>query len=256
MRKPHLWVAVLCLVITAITVAVAQTATPDMVCEVHVNEVKPGMIAQYEQGRAKHMAWHKSQNDTWSWNTWEITTGEHSGDYLISTCGHPWKDFDGRDKFNAADAANANTTMGAYLQHDVVTYYVLRPELSDPVKPELPPYLSVIFFHLKPEGVSDFRDGVKQVNEAFQKTNTPRMPGYWYTLANGGSGPEMVLVQERKTMADMGGASPKTLDEMMKEAYADQGAATMTSLRKAYYRSESELLHHRPDLSYVVPASK
>jgi hypothetical protein len=228
-----------------------------MVCEVHVNHVKPGTIGQYEQGRAKHMAWHKSQNDSWSWNTWEITTGEHSGDYLISTCGHTWKDFDGREKFNASDAANANATMGNFIERDVITYYVLRPELSDKANPNaLPPYLSVIFFHLKPEGVSDFRDGVKQVNEAFGKTNTPRFPGYWYTLANGGPGPEMVLVQERKTMSDMAGASPKTLDEMMKEAYGDQGATTMTSLRKAYYRSESELLHLRPDLSYEAPASK
>lgn len=71
MRKPLLWMTLVCLAITLS--AVAQNTSLDMVCEVHVNKVKPGMAAQYEQGRAKHMAWHKSQNDSWNWDTWDIT---------------------------------------------------------------------------------------------------------------------------------------------------------------------------------------
>jgi hypothetical protein len=254
MRKPLLSFAVLCLA----TIAAAQSGPPERVCEVHVNKVKPGMTSQYEQGRAKHMAWHKSQNDAWSWDTFEITTGEHTGDYLISSCGHTWKDFDAREKFNVADGQNANATMGASLAGETMSYYVLRPELSATPNPSAPPpaYFSVVFFRLKPEGVMDFRNAVSQVNEAFSKTNTPHVTAYWYTLANGGSGPEMVLVQERKSIGEMAPASPKTLDEMMKEAYSDQGATTMMTLRKAYYRSESELLHYRPDLSYIAPAAK
>src|SRR5947207_15576673 len=95
----------------AVTVVLAQ-APKTNVCEIHVNKVKPGMTQQYEQGRAKHMAWHKSQNDTWSWETYEITTGENTGNYLIGSCGHDWKDFDARDKFNVADGQNAQTPMG------------------------------------------------------------------------------------------------------------------------------------------------
>jgi hypothetical protein len=55
-------------------------------------------------------------------------------------------------------------------------------------------------------------------------------------------------------MAEMA-APAKTLDVRMQEAYADQGAATMTALRKAYYSTNSELLHFRPDLSYMAPAA-
>jgi hypothetical protein len=253
MRKLLLSLAVLYL---AAGVAFAQSA-PDKICEVHINKVKPGMAAEYEQGRAKHMAWHKSQNDAWSWDTWEITTGPETGAYLISSCGHPWKDFDAREKFNVEDGANANATMGSALAEETMSYYTLRSELSDTPKPGSPPaYLSVLFIHLKPEGVAEFTNAIKQVNEGFAKTNTPRFPSYWYSLANGGTGPEMVLVQERKTISDMAGASPKTLDEMMKEAYGDQGAGMLLSLRKAYYHSESELLHYRADLSYMAPSMK
>lgn len=252
MRTPLLWLAVLYL---ATTVAVAQNPPSEMICEVHVNKVKPGMTAQYEQGRAKHMAWHKSQNDTWSWNTWAITTGQDTGSYVVASCGHTWKDFDGRDKFDAADSENATATMGAYMAEETMSYYTLRPELSSTLKPgPQPKYLSVIFFRLKPEGLTDFTNGVKQVNEAFSKTSTPRSTSYWYSLANGGMGPEMVLVQERNSMAEMAGTTTKTLEELMKEAYGNDN--DLMSLRKAYYGNRSELLQYRPDLSYTAPAAK
>ena len=250
MRKLFVLLVLVCL--TA-TLGLAQ-ATPAKVCEVHVDKVKPGMTAQYEQGRAKHMAWHKAQNDSWSWETWEITTGEDSGNYLIATCNHGWQDFDAREKFNVADGANALSTMGPYMTADLMTYYTVRPDLGPPSKtPEPPPYLSVIHFHLKPEGVLDFYEGVRKVGEANTKTNTPSHPSTWYSLANGGRGPEVVLVQERKSIGDMGSGSDKTLDEIMKEAYGDQGATLMSNLRKGYYSSRSELLHYRPDLSYMAP---
>jgi hypothetical protein len=107
---------------------------------------------------------------------------------------------------------------------------------------------------VKPEAFNDFTQGIKQVNEALVKTNTPRNVSYWYTLANGGSGPELVLVQERENMADMGGKTSKTLDEVMKEAFGNND--TLMTLRKAYYHNDSELLHYRPDLSYTAPGAK
>ena len=111
-------------------------------------------------------------------------------------------------------------------------------------------------FFLKPEGVLDFADGVKKINAAFAKTNTPTTVQDWYSLANGGRGPELVLVQERKNMGEMAGTTAKTLDAIMQEAYGDQGATIMTALRKDYWGSTSELLHFRSDLSYMAPAAK
>ncbi len=252
MRKLLVSVTWLCV---AAALAAAQNAPQESVCEVHVNKVKPGMTSQYEQGRAKHMAWHKAQNDSWSWNTYEITTGPDTGNYLVSSCGHAWKDFDAREKFNANDSLNATTTMGNTLAAETMSLYVLRSELSATPKPgAMPPYLSVVFFHLKPEAVTDFRNGVKQVSEAYTKTNTPRHASYWYTLVSGGAGPEMVLVQERSSIGDMAPMTDKSLDDMMKEAFGDQGATTMNTLRKAIYHTDSTLLHYRPDLSYTAPA--
>jgi hypothetical protein len=254
MRKPFLVLFLVCL--TA-TLALAQAPPPASVCEIHINKVKPGMTAQYEQARAKHMAWHKSQNDAWSWDVWEITTGEGTGNYLVATCDHDWKDFDARDKFNVADGANANATMGPYLAGETMAYYVHRSDLTVPHKPgPPPPYLSVIHFFLKPEGVLDFADAVKKINAAFAKTNTPISVQDWYALASGGRGPELVLVQERKNIGEMAGPTAKTLDAIMQEAYGAEGATIMGAVRKSYWSTTSELMHFRPDLSYIAPPAK
>ncbi|MGI9102914.1 MAG: hypothetical protein ACR2IF_10785 [Terriglobales bacterium] len=251
MRKPFLVLVLVCLT----TALAAAQAPPASVCEVHINKVKPGMTAQYEAGRAKHMAWHKSQNDRWSWETWEITTGENTGNYLIASCGHTWKDFDAREKFNVADSANANATMGNALAGETMTYYTVRPDLGTPSKTTTPPaYLSVIHFHLKPEGIADFNDSVKKISSAMSKADD--RPSTWYSLANGGRGPEAVLVQERKSIGDLASSSPKTMEQILQEAYGEQGATILNTVRKGYYSSNSELLHFRPDLSYMAPAAK
>ena len=65
----------------------------------------------------------------------------------------------------------------------------------------------------------------------------------------------MVLVQDRKSISELQGPG-KTADQVVQEAYGDQGAAVMTTIRKAYYSSYSELLHFRPNLSYMPAAAK
>ncbi|HET9791885.1 MAG TPA: hypothetical protein VFR08_11320 [Candidatus Angelobacter sp.] len=249
MHKPFPVLLVFCL---AATLALAQgPPQAARVCEIHTNKPKPGMTQQYEQARIKHMAWHKSQNDAWSWAVWQVLTGEHTGDYIVGTCDHDWKDFDAREKFNAADAANANATTIPFLAEETMAYYELRGDLTTPPSPgPPPPYLTVLHFLLKPDGVPDFTESVKKVTAGMAKTNYPQARRTWYALVNGGRGPEFVLVTERKGVGDL--APPaKTLDAMMQEAYGDQGAVILASLRKAVYSTYSELLQFRADLSYM-----
>lgn len=225
------------------------------VAEIHVNRVKPGMTAQYEAGRKKHMVWHKTQKDAWSWYVWEVLTGEGTGSYVVGTFQHQWKQFDGRDKFNEADSADAQASMGASLAGDQTSYYLHRADLSG--GPEaFPPtkMIAVTHFMLKPDGINDFVEGVKKVGEGIKKTSYPLSgTNHWYQLVNGGEGPHFVLVGERANWASFQPPTDKTLDAMMEEAYGkEQGAAILSSLRKAIRSVHSEALQYRPDLSYVA----
>lgn len=228
---------------------------PGNLAEIHVNRVKPGMTQQYEGGRKKHMAWHKSQNDTWSWYTWEVATGEGSGSYVIGAFQHHWKDLDGREKFNQADAADYGVNVGPSVAGEETSYYLYRADMS--LAPEAfppTPLISITHFTLKPDGINDFTEGVKKVGEGIKKTNYPQSgASRWYQLVNGGEGPHFVLVGDRANWAAFQPPTDKTLDSMMEDAYGkEQGAAILASLRKAVRKVYTETLHYRPDLSYVA----
>jgi len=107
---------------------------------------------------------------------------------------------------------------------------------------------------LKPEGINDFIDGVKKVNDGIKKTNFPQAgPSRWYQLVNGGESPHFVLVGDRANWASFQPPTDKILDSMMEEAYGkEQGGAILSALRKAVRSTSTEALQYRPDLSYVA----
>jgi len=253
MRARSVAVAVLFALAAALPVMAQQVGH---VAEIHINRVKPGMTAQYEAGRKKHMGWHKSQKDTWSWYTWEVLTGDATGSYVVGTFQHQWKDFDGRDKFNEADTADAMSAMGASLAGEQMSYYTYRADLSGGPEVFPPPtqMIAVTHFMLKPDGINDFIEGVKKVGEGIKKTSYPLSgTNHWYQLLNGGEGPHFVLVGERASWASFQPPTDKTLDAAMEEAYGkEQGAAILASLRKAIRSVHTEALQYRPDLSYVA----
>jgi len=233
--------------------AVAQQ--PGGIVEIHLNHIKPGMSSQYEAARKKHMGWHKAQNDAWSWYTWEVLTGHDTGNYVIGTFGHNWKDLDGREKFNQADGVDAQASMGPYLAGQEESYYRYRADMSLSQETFPPaPLVSVTHFILNPDGVNDFVESVKKVSEGIKKTNYPQAgPSRWYQLVNGGESPHYVLVGDRATWASFQPPTDKTLDSMMEDAYGkDQGASILSSLRKAIHSTYTEALQYRPDLSYVA----
>ncbi len=226
------------------------------VAEIHINKVKPGMTAQYEAGRKKHMGWHKSQNDAWSWYTWEVLTGDFTGSYVVGTFQHHWKDFDGRDKFNQADSADAMAHMGASLAGEQMSYYRYREDLSSGPEMFPPPtqVISVTHLHAQAGGYQRLCRRREEDGRGLKKTNTPTSgTNHWYQLLNGGEAPHFVLVGDRANWASFQPPSDKTLDAIMEEAYGkEQGAAILAALRKAYRSAYSEILQYRPDLSYVA----
>ena len=235
-----------------LTPAVSSAQGPQgNVCQIFVNKVKRGDAAQYEAARKRHMDWHKKKSDTWEWFTWEVITGEGAGQFIVGSFGHAFKDFDGRDAFEAEDGADAAMNMGPFLEASVQSLYLYRPDLSMAAPSASPAKFSqVTHFYLKAEGVNDFQDGIKKVNEAAKKTSYPVSP-MWYQLFNGGEGPEYVLVSGRNSWAEFQ-PPDKPLDAMVEEALGKpQGAAVLSGLRKAVRYTRSEALRYRPDLSYL-----
>jgi hypothetical protein len=249
MRKA-LVVAVLMAAVLAVPV-VAQAQAGSTVSQVFFNAPKAGALAQYEAGRTKHMAWHRAQKDAWAWHTWLISSGPSTGAFLVVTSGHHWKDWDSRTKFEEADGVDSTANVGPYMSSSRMSFFTFRPELS--LNPEGPPaaMATVTSFMVKPEGIGDFTEAIKKINEAIKKTNYPVPPSRWYSLANGGQGPEFVQVVDRKDWASFE-APEKSLGDMLQEVYGkEDGTKVLDTARRSYSQTMSETLTYRPDLSYV-----
>jgi len=214
------------------------------------NKVKPGAQAQYEAARKRHADWHKAKGDAWAWLTWEVMTGDNTGTYVVGTFDHAFKDFDGKDEFQAADGADSAMNMGPFLESSTQALYLHRLDMSAPMAGAPAKLAQVVRFQLAPDRVNDFVEGVKKVAEAAKKTEYPMRP-QWFQLFSGGMGPEFVLVYGRNSWEEMQ-PPEKTLDAMMEEALGrTTGPATLASLRRAVRYTYTEVLAFRPDLSYV-----
>lgn len=223
------------------------------VCRIYFTTPKSGMASQFEEARKKHMQFHKSQSDTWTWNTWEIATGDNTGTFVTSTCGHAWKDFDDWEKkMGKVDAADATAGMGPLEQRSWNGFYVYRADMSLAPANRAPSAMeSVTIYVLHPGMQTDFIDAVNKLNAAVAKQpNWPKTSG-WLQLANGGEGPSFVSLGGRQSWADYT-PLPKSVLEAATEAYGKEGAdALFKTLRDSAAHVFTETAVYRPDLSYL-----
>lgn len=231
----------------ALALPLVAQEKPANIGRVFVTIPKPG----YEEGRKRHMDWHRKQNDTWTWETWQVETGETAGAFLTITLGHKWKDFDDwAAKYGEGDTADGAKNLSPYVAGGSNAFWVYRADISRPSdSKESPKMLEVIHFMVKSEGMDEFNLAIRRINEAIGKTNWPTHYN-WHQLVNGGETPHLVLVLPLNSWADMAGPDV-TFDAMLEKGLGRQeSAAVLRSLRKSIHREWSEILVYRPDLSY------
>lgn len=260
MRVPFVCLAVSCLCVGS---SFAQSAGPttqevnaqnaNNVCRVYFTTPKPGEAQQYEAGRKKHMQFHRTQKDTWTWNTWEIMTGENTGTYVTSSCGHAWKDLDEWEgRMGKADTADGAVNLAPHSMGGRNGVYVYRSDMSLAAANQPPsPMTAVTVFVLHPGAAPDFVAAVRKVNEAVSKQpDWPKTSG-WLQLVNGGEGPTFVLLSARKNWADFA-PLPKSVGEALTEAFGkDASDQIQKTIRDATAQQFTETAEYREDLGYA-----
>ncbi len=254
MRKMVIILAATLLLVPALT-ALAQEK-PGTVARAIVMHPKPGMTQQFEEGRKRHMDWHRKQNDTWTWETWQVETGEGAGGYISLTTGHNWRDFDTWEaKLGKGDAEDAAKNMSPSIGAESNGFWQYLADVSRPPdSPEPSKMASVIHFMAKIDKESDFNYALRKIQEAIGKTAWPTHY-MWYSLINGGERPHYVLVLPRNSYADM--APPEvSFNAMLEKAFGREEAESLQrKFGNSVRREWTEILVYRADLSYR-PAAK
>jgi len=212
---------------------------------------KPDSAAKLEEAARKHFAWHRAQNDAFAWPVWQVMSGDNVGDLVVGTFEHSWKEFDARAEFDRADDADFVANVLPSIGTISLNYWEVIPEASRPSASQQPSAMSqVTHYFLKPSGVVQFADALKQIKTALDKAEYP-VHLRWYRLVSGGEGPHFALTVERNSWAELE-PMPKSLEQVIAEVTSPTKAVElMSAVRDNTRHTYSEMLVYRPDLSYV-----
>ena len=238
---------------TGASTAAINAQNANNVCRVYFSTPKPGADLQYEAGRKKHMQFHRTQKDTWTWNTFHIETGDNAGTYVTSSCGHAWKDFDEwENRMGKADTADGAVNLTPYVQGGRNGFYVYRADMSlaPPNQPPAP-MTSVTVYVLKPGMAPDFVEAIKKITDVLSKQpDWPKTSG-WLQLVNGGETPTFVLLGQRQNWAEFA-PLPKTPADLLNETLGkEQSDALQKTVRDCTAHLFTEAATYRADLGYA-----
>ncbi len=234
------------------TPALAQEKKPESLVRLYVMVPKPGMTQQFEEGRKKHMDFHRKSGDAWGWETWTIDTGERTGSYVSVTRRHTFKELDAWDaQLGDADGADGNKDLAPFLSASQGSVWMMLQDVSRPRADLTPPkMLQVINFRLKQGGDAEFNYALKRITEAINKTNWPTNYS-WFSLVNGGEQPHYIIIIPHDNWASMADLEP-SFDVMLEKALGRHEAAAVTkALDDSVAKQWSEIQTYRPDLSYM-----
>ena len=242
--------ASIALVALAAAPVLAQAPPPDSVTQVLRQKVVTGMTDKYEAGRKKHMAWHKSQGDPWTWNVYEILTGPDTGAYIIASPNHQWADIDTwTAKYNAGDQVDAAASMAGTQASSELSYWTQLSAISRlPAADAVPtPLASLTIYSVKPGHDAALTAAIVKLNTALTAGKYP-LHSIWYRLSSGGATPAYAVVTPRANMASFGDAVMAAIEKQLGKPGSD-------ALVKEFFDNvtgvTTELLQRRADLSYA-----
>jgi len=248
--KKWYWIVVVVLLFGLVPWAGAGEGAPQSVTQVYFVEVAPSQANQFEAATKSHMAWHRTNNDPWTWQMWQFVNGERVGQYAVATGGHTWADFDTRAVFEQKDVADWTAKVGPYVKGLRSALEVDNKEISRlPKDMKTPKMVEVTVFKLKHARWRAFYHAVEKIHKAIVKKDAPYFYA-WRTVANGGESPTMILFVPRNSWAEF---EPKgSFWSMVEEVYGDfETNVIRKTIGKAIRSEESLVAAYRPDLSYV-----
>lgn len=252
MRKVLVFLSILAL--SAVLPAAAQMPANSLARTYNI-EVKPGMGPQWEAGIKKLNQWSHQHNAPNTYYVWSIISGPRTGQYVLGTFGHNWKDFDAAEKASQGVGKQIQADLAPYTESVETSYWIYRADLSGhPPNPGQGPaaFSTITTFVVKPGDENKVEDAIKQAEAAIQKSHWPGKPVAWYSLVNGGEEPTLLLAGARKNWADF--QPPATsFGKMLTNVYGEEKAEDLGREVYSSLRSEqTEILRYRPDLSYLA----
>ena len=244
-------ILLLSLLVTLLAVPMLAQGPGGPVVRVATWKVKAGMNAQFEAGLKKHNDFHVKSKDPTTLETWQITSGKHTGRYIRVVALPSWTAFDTPTVDEAADEADAAANVNAYLEGETVEWWQMLPAQSyGPMDAPTTPMDEILFFHLNMGHNQHFTHLISKVTEAAKKNNWS-VNFYWYVLANGGEHPTYALVIPKKNMAAFEDPDVTFIALLQKTFSPAEMQLILKGFDESIHCERSEIIGFRKDLSYT-----
>ena len=226
---------------------------PETVAKWYLHTVKPGHDLQWEEAFKDHVDWHRQQNDTWTWHTYVIVTGDRLGKYITMTTDHAWSDFDSPAVSDQDAAADAIARVGPHVESVSSRFWNELPELSRGAGALPSPLIQIINYGIKPSKQSVFVRNVLENGQMVDEHNLS-VSYFWFVQPDGGAGSRtytrIVPYENWGALRPRPGATggfaafAETFGEAGFEQWMARFGESVEWLTSEYWR-------YRPDLSYV-----
>jgi hypothetical protein len=217
---------------------------------VYFFKVKPAYMIQFESALKEHLVMMKKAGDTWTWNTWQIVTGDRYGEYVINSPYHTWEDLD-------ADAAFHQKRIMFFRLNVIPFVESMSREICEfteycniPEDPEQWNLMEIGYIWIKEGHIEDFQKVIKKAHEALEAGGKP-FYYIWSVQRSGGYGTRFSLINPHKNWAEF--ATPeKTVYQYMVEAFGEEETQKLGGLWiKSVMKTMDAAVQFRPDLSYM-----
>lgn len=188
---------------------------------------KPDQTSAFAAGYERHLAWHRDNQDPWTWRGWTFLLGERVGQFMDGTFGHAIANFDQAVK-PAEDAADNAVNVSPYA--DFVSHAVyerLASASAGAALPDASPFLVLITYQVTPGQEAAFEAAVARI----AKDTSQRMS--LFRLRVGGDASQYLLMRAAASFS------------------AGAGLASLRLPAGLVRQAQAEMLRYQPQLSYL-----
>ena len=209
-------------------------------------KIKPGKAASFEKAVASHV---KRYHGADQWRTWggKVVSGKRSGQYLVGSGGHYWKDYAERkttkahdDQWEAIINNHVESTSGS-------VYYVKDLEAS--YNDRSAPMWQTQIFYTNPGKRGDMTSLLRKSAKVRAETNSDESRGVFYNVTGGEQNGIVYIATRMDDLGDMVGPS-KGLDERWIKVHGqkdwDKVLPTWWTL---FHKSETEIVKVIPGMN-------
>ena len=243
--KTRLVFSVVVAVAAAVPSAAQQPSTgssPGPYARVVIIAPKPGQDSAFEAGYQRHLGWHRSRQDPWTWLGWSFVLGPRLDRFMDGTFGHAAADFD-HSVDPPGDGANNKVNVEPYADFlDHAVYERLDNLSRGTMLPDTSTFLVLETYAVTPGRGAAFEAAAAARRQLWPESS-PAARFTWLRLRIGGQGPQYLLLRAAPSWA-AAAALPDFFEE------AEEGSRTTHLPEGVVQIKQSELLRYRPTMSY------